>query len=145
MYKYMFNYVILVLIFLLTDIFINYTSAFFNILSYLPTITMLGNGTIFALIPYTYLIVKYLFIKKANEGDTNEFINIKKQIIRNVTIINVISTIIESILLNNTFIWVVYTVLITLFLMILKTKKENQSEIINKNINDFFNNNLLKK
>ena len=145
MNKYMFNYVILVLIFLLTDIFINYTSAFFNILSYLPTITMLGNGTIFALIPYTYLIVKYLFIKKANEGDTNEFINIKKQIIRNVTIINVISTIIESILLNNTFIWVVYTVLITLFLMILKTKKENQSEIINKNINDYFNNNLLKK
>ena len=140
MYKYMFNYVILIFIFLLTDIFINYTPAFFNILSYLPTITMLGNGTIFALIPYTYLIVKFLFIKKANEGDTTEYINIKKQIIRNVTIINIISTIIESILLNNTFIWIAYTFLITVFLMILKTKKENQSEIINKNINDYFNN-----
>ena len=101
---------------------------------------MLGNGAIFAIIPYTYLIVKFLFIKKANEGDTTEYINIKKQIIRNVTIINIISTIIESILLNNTFIWIAYTILITIFLMRLKTKKENQLEIINKNINDYFNN-----
>ena len=140
MYKYMFNYVILIFIFLLTDIFINYTPSFFNILSYLPTITMLGNGNILVLIPYTYLIVKYIFIKKVNYED-NDIYSIKKQIIINVTVINVISTIIESLLLNNAFIWIVYTFLITMFLMILKTDKEKQSQIINKNINEFFKNN----
>ena len=140
MYKYMFNYVILIFIFLLTDIFINYTPSFFNILCYLPTITMLGNGNILVLIPYTYLIVKYIFIKKVNHED-NDIYSIKKQIIINVTVINVISTIIESLLLNNAFIWIVYTFLITMFLMILKTDKEKQSQIINKNINEYFKNN----
>ena len=141
MYKYMFNYVILIFIFLLTDIFINYTPSFFNILSYLPTITMLGNGNILVLIPYTYLIVKYIFIKKVNHEDIDIYISIKKQIIINVTVINVISTIIESLLLNNAFIWIVYTFLITMFLMILKTDKEKQSQIMDKNINEYFKNN----
>lgn len=141
MNKYIFNYVVLVLCFLLIDIFLLYIQSSFTILNYFPTITMIGNGTIFALIPYTYLIVKFLFIKKANEEDIVEYINNKKKIIIIVTTINLIATLIESILLNNMFIWIIYTILIACFLLLLKTKQEKEKAIINKNIDDYFKNN----
>lgn len=143
MKKYIFDYVVLVLIFLLTDLFLLYIQSSFSILNYLPTITMIGHGTIFALIPYTYLIVRFLFIKKANDGNIIEYINNKKKIIITVSIINFIATIVEIVLLNNTFIWIVYTILIDIFLFLLKTKQEKESIIINKNLNDYFKNDKL--
>lgn len=138
MKKYIFNYVVLVLCFLLVDIFLSYIQSSFTILNYFPTITMIGNGTIFALIPYTYLIVKFLFIKNVNDESVNEYSKNRKKTIIIVTVINCIATIIEIVFLNNTLIWLVYTILIDIFLYFLKTKKEKENIIINKNLNDYF-------
>lgn len=140
MSKYLYNYIVLLLIFLLTDIFLIIVPSFGNILSYIPTITMVGSVSIFLLIPYAYLIVRLLFINKANNTkNITTYLNIKNKLIITVTIINIMATLIETIFLQHASIWFLYTVLILLFLKVLKTKKENLDNITNKNIKKYFN------
>lgn len=139
MFKYLYNYIVLLLIFLLTDIFLLIVPSFYNVLGYIPTITTVGRVTIFLLIPYTYLIVRLLFIKKANvKGNTVEYLNIKKKLLIMVTTINVIVTLIELFFLQNATIWICYTVFMTIFLIVLKTKKESLNNITEKNIKKYF-------
>jgi len=139
MFKYLYNYIVLLLIFLLTDIFLLIVPSFYNVLGYIPTITTVGRVTIFLLIPYTYLIVRLLFIKKANvKGNTVEYLNIKKKLLIIVTTINVIVTFIQLFFLQNTTIWICYTVFMLFFLMVLKTKKESLNNITEKNIKKYF-------
>ncbi len=141
MFKYIFNYVVLIIIFLTIDAFLHFAQSMFNFFSIIPTITNVGKGTIFLIIPYTYLIVRFLFIRKANvKENTLEYLNIKNRIIIIVTLINIVSTLIEILLFGNTFIWIGYTFFISFFLIVLKTKKENENRIVNDNIRDYYDN-----
>ena len=139
MFRYLYNYIVLLLIFLLTDIFLFIAPSVYNALGYIPTITMVGRVTIFLLIPYTYLIVRLLFIKKANiNGNTIGYLNIKNKLLIIVTIINVIVTLIEILFLQNTTIWICYTLFILFFLIVLRTKKESINNITERNIKEYF-------
>ena len=52
-------------------------------------------------VPYTYLIVRFLFIRKANvKENTLEYLNVKNKIIIIVTLINIVSTLVEIILIS---------------------------------------------
>lgn len=139
MFKYLFDYTILILCFVLIDIFTFVAQSSASILGYIPTITMVGKNALFLVVPYTYLIVRILFIRKIEaKGNDSEFLKLRNKIINNVTIINIFATIIEIKILNNTSIWILYTILITLFLKILKTKKEKMRLTANKSIKDYF-------
>ena len=141
MFKYIINYVVLIILFLTVDFFLHFAQSIFNYFSIIPTITNVGKGTIILIIPYTYLIVRFLFIRKANvKENTLEYLNVKNKIIIIVTLINIVSTLVEIILFGNTFIWIGYTFFITFFLIVLKTKKENENRIIEDNIRDYYDN-----
>jgi L-asparagine transporter-like permease len=101
---------------------------------------MVGSVSRFLLVPYAYLIVKLLFINKANNSkNVTDFLNIKKKLTVEVTFINIIATLIEMIFLQHTVIWLLYTAFVLLFLKVLKTKKENIDDITDKNIKNYFN------
>lgn len=140
MFKYLYNYVTLLLIFLVIDLSLLLVPSFGNLLGYIPTITMVGSVSRFLLVPYAYLIVKLLFINKANNSkNVTDFLNIKKKLTVEVTFINIIATLIEMIFLQHTVIWLLYTAFVLLFLKVLKTKKENIDDITDKNIKNYFN------
>ena len=139
MFKYLFDYIILLLCFLLIDIFMFTAQSAANVLGYIPTITMVGKNALWLVIPYTYLIVRFIFIRKTDaNGNDKEYLNIRNKLINIVTIINIFATLIEIKILNNISIWIIYTILITLFLKFLKTKKEKMSLTANKRIKDYF-------
>jgi len=100
---------------------------------------MVGKNALWLVIPYTYLIVRFIFIRKTDaNGNDKEYLNIRNKLINIVTIINIFATLIEIKILNNISIWIIYTILITLFLKFLKTKKEKMSLTANKRIKDYF-------
>ncbi len=141
MIKYLVNYIILTLIFLLIDLLLYISPSTFSYFTIIPTITKVGEGTIFFIIPYSLFIVWLLFIRKANKKEnTIEYLNIKNKIIISVTIINIISTLIETFIFENMFIWIGYTFFMLLFLIILNPKKDNKQQIIDDNIRDYRNN-----
>jgi hypothetical protein len=142
MFKYLFNYIILLLIFIAVDFFLTVSQSVANLLGYLPTLTMVGNTHILLVIPYSYLIVRFIFIRKANKLNESDFYaSIKKKLRLIITIINIIFLIIETLFFNNQLIWIIYSISIVVFLIILKTEKEKRENLMKKNIKTYFGEN----
>lgn len=138
MLNYLIDYIALLLIFIMDDVFLFINPMWMSALKYLPTLNLVGNFHVLIIIPYTYLIVRLLFIRKADkEGNINNYINIRKKLIIVTTIINIIFLIVEALISNNTFIWIVYTIIFLIFMLTLKPKQEVYDNLMKKNIKKY--------
>ena len=120
MFRYLFDYVILLLVFIVTEIFLNQPVP--NIfVSFLPTLNKVGSINILLIIPYTYLIVKLLFINKAN-SDIKKYINSKDKLMIITTVLNILFTIIHLLMFNEFLIELIHTIVFLILLLFLKPK-----------------------
>ena len=137
MFRYLFDYVILLLVFIVTEIFLNQPVP--NIfVSFLPTLNKVGSINILLIIPYTYLIVKLLFINKAN-SDIKKYINNKDKLIIITTVLNILFTIIHLLMFNEFLIELIHTIVFLILLLFLKPKKLIEKELAEKAINEYYN------
>lgn len=137
MFRYLFDYVILLLVFIVTEIFLNQPVP--NIfVSFLPTLNKVGSINILLIIPYTYLIVKLLFINKAN-SDIKKYINNKDKLMIITTVLNILFTIIHLLMFNEFLIELIHTIVFFILLLFLKPKKLIEKELAEKAINEYYN------
>lgn len=137
MFRYLFDYVILLLVFIVTEIFLNQPVP--NIfVSFLPTLNKVGSINILLIIPYTYLIVKLLFINKAN-SDIKKYINNKDKLMTITTVLNILFTIIHLLMFNEFLIELIHTIVFFILLLFLKPKKLIEKELAEKAINEYYN------
>ena len=137
MFRYLFDYVILLLVFIVTEIFLNQPVP--NIfVSFLPTLNKVGGINILLIIPYTYLIVKLLFINKAN-SDIKKYINNKDRLMIITTVLNILFTIIHLLMFNEFLIELIHTIVFLILLLFLKPKKLIEKELAEKAINEYYN------
>ena len=137
MFKYLFNYITLLLIFFVTELILKLTVS--NVfISYLPTLNKVGDINILLILPYTYLIVKLLFINKAN-NDIQNYIDKRDKLIIATTFLNVLFTTIHLLVFNEFIIELIYTIVLLILLFFLKPKKLIEKEMTDTAINEYYN------
>lgn len=129
MSKYLFNYIVLVLIFIVPDLFLIINPNFINLLAYLPTPRLIGGFHLLFIIPYSFLVVKFLFINKADKNDFKFYFSIRKKIIIISCVINSMYILFYKIFFNNFSIELWYSIFFLFFMLFLKPK----SQIIKEN------------